>query len=172
MSSYQHRQALAVAKERQLHISAAARQLEMLRKLEEKEATELKGNEMDEQYLRVNLPVIDSENFSGERNSGTKHTPNEKGLDQMKKDELSVTPVGVQHQIMNASAFNYDDLALSTELQNILNHSTLDAETLTESLLDPESSLMSLSNLQQSHRQRSESFEDGKSRERKLQKQV
>ena len=174
MSSYQHQQALAVAKERQLHIAAAGRQLEMLRKLEGEKDAVVNLNEMDDQYLKVNLPEIEPRTESSRSDNAFEPlggTALDGELDDVRKDELPfVFSERKEKQGMQTSTL---EGALSTELELVLNHTNLDPETLTDSLMNTEHSLGSLSKLQHSvHRHKSDSFDDEINRETKLQKQV
>ncbi len=154
IETYQAQQAVALAHERQHHISAAARQLETLRKLEN-QVEESKGDatfvpNIDEAYVMQNQG-------SGEVNSEDEVIiRREKSNVKVHFQEADITnthdsPMTTTKSNLSAlaSVLVHEDLGLSAELQRVLNRSTLDpgASSFFPSYADQ--SLPSLSYLEQ-----------------------
>ena len=149
METYQAEKALALARERQHHIAAAARQLETLRILEavghhsqdegnlpynnnhnnnaalnfENQVNENYIKSNDEEHKETNQIAISS-NAIDTRNTLDSVVPSQQNGH--KDFEANDTISNSNQQSIAASVLHYADLGLSTELQNILNHSSLD----------------------------------------------
>jgi hypothetical protein len=204
METYRTEQAIALARERQHHVAAAARQLETLRALEERQmggggitATLNYEERVDENYLGKRMDTSDSKDVntiesigpsvatatdlgvinesqgkSSDSNSGSVHLKDDGGISPPAVPITTATApslgVGnISNQSIAASVLHYADIGLSTELQNILNRSTLDPGT---SLLgtDLDKSLYDY----QLDRKSNTNISDNEEREEQLQKQV
>jgi len=179
METYEAHQAIALAHERQHHISAVARQLETLRKIE-KEVEESKENGIDDFSPQMNEEYVDREYAHQETgnleksiiadndNNGAQmqreksvHFKDAETLGQNFGDASRGLPSKSNLSAL-ASVMYHDELGLSTELQRVLNRSTLDPGA---SLFGPshmEQSLPSLSYLGQNvglHSSRNEETE-------------
>ena len=136
METYQAEQATALARERQHHITAAARQLETLLALEEGKSP---GNDkstlnyerrVDENYVGIQLSTEDIEDIEEKEKTNTDlntKTFQLKGDAVPSTDTFTSTVRQRSNQSIAASIMNYSDIGgLSTELKSILNRSTLD----------------------------------------------
>ncbi len=173
METYQTEQALALARERQHHIAAAARQLETLRLFEERQS--------NDNVTTLNYDVQINENYVGLQGQTDEIRKSEKKGDikgekivHFKEDTTMspgvIVPPGEKKKPENsiaASVLHYADIGLSTELQSILNRSTLDpANSFLGNELEK-----SLYQLDERKKFVSSQY-DEKSREEQLQKQV
>ena len=193
MERYQSEQTKALARERQHHIVAAARQLATLRELEDRDSLtsgpRLEQNQINEQYAKVETgPQKFAKDVEIDLQSCVKNLDTnvfDKQLDGIKneqarvhfKDSQPTLPSAAQRTMGKSTSstmtntLRYDDIGLSTELNSLLNRSTLDPDA---SLLLPGSighSLPSLSFLGQTQ----QSIYTGKEevpREELLQRQV
>jgi Autophagy protein Apg9. len=197
VDNYQSEQALAIARERQHHIAAAARQLATLRDIEvqnDKVLTtdiNLDPNQIDEQYVQIDHNGKNDTNNSIEPNEtnpddkrhhgietfeeevkGDKNYPRVRFQDSTltSRQSLSRTFSKSNNVSTLASVLRYDDAGLSAELNGLLNRSTLDPSV---SLLFPGNFHQSISRLGgqlPSHRE--EQGDDDDTREQILQRQV
>ncbi len=176
IETYQAQQAVALAHERQHHISAAARQLETLRKLE---------NQVEESKDDANfIPNIDEKYVI--QNQGSGEAISDGGVMRREKSNLKVhfqeaeapdahdSPMTTTKSNLSAlaSVLVHEDLGLSAELQRVLNRSTLDpgASSFFPSYADH--SLPSLSYLEQNiGMHASQNIESTSNREQLLQRQ-
>ena len=179
IKNYQNEQAVALARERQHHIAAAARQLDRLRELEEYNdvtgGPHLEQNQINEHYVKVDTDLQSGADID----PATIETP----MDAVKEErnnlrvhfkDLPPTPPSTTRTMSKsnlsvlASVLRYDDIGLSAELNSLLNRSTFDPGA---SLLLPGESLPSLSFLGHPQ-QNSHLGEDETTREEVLQRQV
>ncbi len=134
MASYQAEQARALAKERQHHIAAAARQLETLLAMEESD-TGAKNQDLNNEA--ATKAVLKEEYMQPVENSPESEiapelqlqwdAPNEEEGGKVVDEGLKSSSVDkISQQHVAASVLHYADMRLSTELNNILNGSALD----------------------------------------------
>lgn len=193
VENYQSEQALAIARERQHYIAAAARQLATLRDIEVQSDKVLKTeinldpNQIDEHYVQIehnekndNISIVEPYNV----NADDKSHYDRETVEEVKGDKTysrvrfqDSTPLSRQSASRTfsksnlstlASVLRYDDAGLSAELNGLLNRSTLDPSV---SLLFPgniNQSLLPMGHLQSY----SEEDVEDDTRERILQRQV
>lgn len=130
MKIYQTQQAVALARERQHHIAAAALQLETLQKLE----TISSKSKLDSDN-KNHLPPIDEHHITTTAcNSGA----DDSNFEERSKSSFQEVPNQMTSSLSTTSetesVLDYTDIGLSTELQNILNNSALDPDESTFSL--------------------------------------
>jgi len=173
METYQNQQAIALARERHHYVEAATRQLETLHKMEENTNANLDNQtphiQPIEKYIipdanrgggrpgqQIMSHEIRSESFPAEVDAATTsalhvHFPeHEDQIFPIPSPNNLAPSRALSHTdtIPSASVLHYTDASLSTELQRVLNRSTLDPEaSITCGLLGPSDSLLSLSQL-------------------------
>jgi len=144
VGSYKKKQETALAKERQHHIEAAARQLETLMMMEQKKQQLQQQRNLEANIITANTPdVTDTAKRSKEQQAiiETKHETHLTQQQQLSSTSLHIseppanlaTPLPsntlappISNLAAAMSVLHYADAGLSTELQRILNQSTLD----------------------------------------------
>lgn len=149
MEKYQAQKAIELAKEAQHHIEAAARQLETLENVE-KGSSQFHGykqnfQKIDESYFlrrekTVTNDMRQSMNDDGDHSSGLQNIKpcNINITNKLSFDENSSSSGSLNSQPKLPSVSNilhYGDINLSTELQNVLDYSTLKSGVSFGSLL-------------------------------------
>jgi len=194
MESYQSEQAIALARERQHHITAAERQLATLREIELQDRDDLTSgphlehNHINEQYAKVETDLqccvkdveLDSHNCVKDAEIETFETPssNETNNVRVQFKDLPPTPPSSAQRTMSksnlstlANALCYDDIGLSAELNSLLNRSTLDPDASSLLLGGIGQSLPSLSYLGHTQQSINTMVEAATTREEVLQRQ-
>ena len=129
METYQAEQAIILARERQNHITAAARQLEVLLAMEKEDES---NNFTDDESPVHNNNYKNNrvnENYVGVKLSTEEINANALESEDSLKTTMSSSPAirNRVNQAIAASILNYSDIGgLSTEFKNVLNHSALD----------------------------------------------
>lgn len=133
VQDYQTEKANALARERQHHIAAAARQIAMLSELEKSRQDirvdpHINVDQINEEYIQ---PPLDQENV--DKHIASEELPPRQENHRVKFTDLPSTPqIGTLRNMSRsnlsalASVLKYDDVGLSAELNGLLNISSLD----------------------------------------------
>lgn len=177
MKTYQNQQAIALARERHHYVEAATRQLETLQKMEENTNAnpdnQIPNIQPIEKYLAPDADRgggrpgqhIMSHETRGDSFPVAADAATASALHvHFPKHEDQILPISLPNNMSSsralshtdaipaASMLHYTDTSLSTELQRVLNRSTLDPEaSITCGLLGPSDSLLSLTQLNASN---------------------
>jgi hypothetical protein len=135
VQDYQNEKANAIARERQHHIAAAARQIAMLSELENSRHDirvdpHINDDQINEEYIQ---PPLDQGNVENHQSMSSEELSSKQENHKVKFTDLSSTPqIGTIRNMSRsnlsalASVLNYDDVGLSAELNGLLNISSLD----------------------------------------------